>query len=295
MQRALAKNPEQRFGTCSEFAGALEFALGDSGQWEPGALGAAAANPERAAVLYEVDPPEEDKGWGKRLALLAGLCLAVGLAILLIVRMNSGPAVVTQVLDTRSGPASPPTIQELKYDKHVAAPPLDLSQAQNGSANTPTVVNVPVPKGPSKKSPAARQIKQVATSTEVQISTDPPGANVVVDGMSSCASPCSVTLAGGRHTLAATMDGYVTARKIFSVPGDSSILMILQKSVGVLLVSSEPSGASVNVDGRVVGTTPLTLRLSPGTHRVGVWDGSHWRDQSIQIAADEVDTRMFRF
>ena len=62
MQRALAKNPEDRFHSCGEFAGALEFSLGDL----------PAVNEPAPAQPDEINP-EEPKGWGKRLALLAVL------------------------------------------------------------------------------------------------------------------------------------------------------------------------------------------------------------------------------
>jgi tRNA A-37 threonylcarbamoyl transferase component Bud32 len=316
MERALAKEPDQRFGTCSEFAGALEFALGDSGKWEPGVIGATALsaaapsrgeasanNPGQAMVLYTT--PDEEMGWGKRLALLAALCLAVGLSVVLIVRMNSGPAIATQVLDTRSGAVTPPpTVQELKYEPHVPVPRLQLGPVQSGPGNPPVTVKIPAPvptpaqapvPAPKRKLLPVRLSKPVVTSAEVNFGSDPLGANVMVDGMNSCLAPCSITLANGRHTLAATLDGYTTARKIFSVPADASVFLEMARSVGVLLVSSEPPGASVNVDGSMAGTTPLTLRLSPGLHQVSVWDGRRWHGQSVLITADAVHTRLFRF
>jgi serine/threonine protein kinase len=304
MQRAMAKDPEKRFGTCSEFAGALEFALGDSPRWAPGVIGADPLKPSPSTPVYALDEPEEQKSWLKRLALLVVLCLAVGLAIVMIVRMNSGPAIPTQTLDTRNAPVTPPpSIQDLKYDRKPPAPPLDLTPAAAAQDNAPTVVNVPVPVSIPNKKPAplrhvkaARSARQpVATSADVQLLTDPPGADVVLDGANSCLTPCSVNLPAGRHTLAASMNGFATFRKIFYVPADTNIFLALEKKVGVLLVSSEPPNATVNVDGNVMGKTPLTLRLSPGIHRVAVWDGSHWQQQTLQITADSMDTRIFRF
>jgi hypothetical protein len=129
----------------------------------------------------------------------------------------------------------------------------------------------------------------------VEVLTDPPGVNVIIDGASSCTTPCSATLSNGRHTLAANMPGFGVARKIFYVPTDANIFIPMVKSQGVLLVSSEPSGARVSVDGKTMGSTPITLRLTPGAHRVSVWDGTRWRDESVQVSADEVHTRVFRF
>jgi hypothetical protein len=218
--------------------------------------------------------------------LLAVLCLAAAVALVLMVRMNSGPPMPTQVLDTRNAPLSPPpSVDELKEEDRRAA------------ENVPTVVKVPELKPDIKQAPkpSIPKKKPVAVSGEVQLLTDPPGANVTVDGSQSCITPCSFTLNHGRHTLAASLPGFGVARKIFNVPQDLNIILPLAKSVGVLLVSSEPSGAAVNVDGQTAGKTPLTLRLSPGIHRIGVWDGSRWHEESLQVTSDEVHTRLFRF
>ncbi len=273
MRRAMAKEPDERFSSCGEFAGALEFALGD--------VPVPAAQPEQY-VTYA----EESKGWGKKLALLVALCLAAGLALVFMVRMNSGPAVPVQVLDTKNAPMTPPpAVDDLRNDDRT------------------TVVKVPQPPAAPKKNvlpvrpvkPILRQVRSVPSSNEVQLLTDPPGALITVDGSQSCTTPCSFTLAHGRHTLAATLPGFGIARKIFNVPQELSLILPLTKSVGVLLVSSEPSGARVNVDGQAAGTTPVTLRLTPGIHRLSVWDGSRWRDETVQVSSDEVHTRLFRF
>ncbi len=313
MQCAMAKNPAQRFGSCGEFAGALEFALGESRKWAPGEVENVTQRTMKALVEY--DPPEEPEPGAsdgrKKLALIAVLCAAVALALVLIVRMNSGPPVPTQVLDTKSGTVSPPPSVSPQGSTTSATPPVDLSASQS----KPTVVEVPtpiasapgtpVPKAISRRNSrrpgAIRALKPLAVAApmtktgEIQLLTDPPGANVVVDQTQSCVTPCSVTLSGGRHTLTASMDGFGVSRRIFHFPEDSSIFIPMVRSLGVLVISSQPSGANVQVDGKAAGTTPVTLRLPPGSHRVSVWDGTRWRDQNVELQGDEVHTRTFVF
>ena len=304
MQRVLAKRPEDRFTTCAEFAGALEFALGDSPNWLPSGVEALGDPAPAAQELFIVS--EGKSGWGKTLGLIFALCLAVCLAIVTIVRMNSGSAVPTQILDTKNAPASPApsSVDELKEDRGIGSPAADAAQSRTATKSSLPKVPVaganPIPAklAPEivvKKPVLIRQVKQVAVAKEVQLSTDPPSANITVDGINSCLAPCSFTLPAGRHTLVASLSGYATARKIFKVPQELGLIIQLERSVGTLLVSSDPAGASVIVDGQPMGRTPIMLKLSSGQHKISVSDGARLQEQTVQISGDEMRTRVFRF
>jgi hypothetical protein len=56
----------------------------------------------------------------------------------------------------------------------------------------------------------------------------------------------------------------------------------LQKLHSPVVITSEPSGARVKIDGSVYGDTPLQTRVAPGPHRVSVdhgrWDGPVEKD-----------------
>jgi hypothetical protein len=130
---------------------------------------------------------------------------------------------------------------------------------------------------------------------DVELVTDPPGSKVVVDSRQSCLSPCSIPLASGRHTLTAEFAGYTLAQKIIQVPEDVNVFLPLVRSVGVLLVSSEPSGSQVAVDGKKYGRTPVTLHLPAGAHHLTISDGDRRHDETIEIDGDGVHTRTFRW
>lgn len=51
--------------------------------------------------------------------------------------------------------------------------------------------------------------------------------------------------------------------------------LLSSRGVQQLTVSSEPSGATVRVDGRLVGTTPWTGELAPGKHQLVVSKSGH--------------------
>ncbi|HEY7303994.1 MAG TPA: serine/threonine-protein kinase, partial [Bryobacteraceae bacterium] len=352
MRRVLAKEPGERFDSCSNFAGALSIALGDTPDWRPlarpasrtavdpiavpateiGALGVArgvAASPARVANSaptrvvfaepeiatvrehYETDDGLQRRpgrrSAGKKLALLLALCLAVAGAIVFIVRSNSGPPIPVQELDTSSGPVSMPPPPDIPATR---SPTDQTPQATEPSAE-PSVGPAPEPKPPPPAAPEKREAKTATTEpatsppsafsgpgiASVEVLTDPPGARVIVDNRAdtSCNAPCSVSLANGRHTLTAEANGYAVARRIFTVPEQSTVYVPLGKSEGVLLVTSAPSGSSVMVDGKNYGKTPVTLHLSPGVHQLVVASGATRYQESVVVQAGGFEVKSYRW
>ncbi len=71
--------------------------------------------------------------------------------------------------------------------------------------------------------------------------------------------------------------------------------MVMSQSMGVLLVTTEPSGSTVTVDGKQYGVTPLTLRLPVGTHQLAISNGTGRHEETVQIDNDQFTTRGFRW
>src|SRR5581483_8689225 len=59
MRRVLAKTPEERYATCTEFINALSFALGNSSGWRPMSRGASQSLPTITGLtaVAEANPP----------------------------------------------------------------------------------------------------------------------------------------------------------------------------------------------------------------------------------------------
>jgi serine/threonine protein kinase len=143
----------------------------------------------------------------------------------------------------------------------------------------------------------------VPFSGRVVVRSTPPGARVVVDGRDRGVAPAAVSgLGQGEHRVRVLHDGYTTAeRRVVLSPSQPSQALtvplakapvapkpgasqtakteaapaapkpgsIAAADAGVLVLDSRPTGASVFVDGKSVGRTPLTLsETKAGDHTV---------------------------
>jgi hypothetical protein len=118
--------------------------------------------------------------------------------------------------------------------------------------------------------PAA--IAALETGT-VTVTTDPPGADVDIDGVTRGQSPLKLALAAGSHTMVIRANGESRTIPINIAAGaEVSQYLDMPKAgahLGQLHVRTEPPGARVSIDGTLLGTTPMTIgELLPGDHIV---------------------------
>lgn len=313
--RALAKEPDARFGSCIEFIEALAEALGEGSHWTlpqaniqaPAAVAAAASVGPLAAVVKElkeepipeplvhelpaltrrrlapegeIEPQtlERSKLGGKLIALLL-MGLAVITAIVFIERWSFfSPSLPGQAANPKSVPAASP-------------PPADYTQE---SLPPPTAERTSRKKLPENAKSASAGPAAVSA---MEFLTEPPGAKITVDDRAdtACQSPCTLSLPSGRHTLTAELEGFNLERRIFTTPSETSILINLSKSMGVLVVISEPNGSQVLVDGKDYGRTPAKVRLTAGPHQLVLLNGSQRHEETVVITNDAFETRSVRW
>jgi PEGA domain len=132
----------------------------------------------------------------------------------------------------------------------------------------------------------------------VQFLTEPPGAQVTVDGSSSlaCKTPCMLPLSGGRHTVTVELAGYRPYPRVFTVPQDGDLFLKLTKSSGTLSVTSEPPGATIEVDGTMQGKrTPSVFNLAPGMYHVKVARNGAFIEFDVQLRDGEFINKRIDF
>lgn len=393
MERAMAKLPEERYASCSEFIGALSFALGECPEWEPvippkmeevgkhegngwyapetvvsarlleatstevtpseATVPLADHGPEPKALDPIVLPPLDDfasdpstsetenesyQGTGSSrgtrirvdteshsgpsLAMTMVVCALLAVLGILILRFVLRPGASSQNVESKRvvGAAGPEDLSAAS--RETSSPPADLTAppappvakpipAKSSASSTPVAAQRPaarIPATPSITVPTPTSRAAIAppvlikrdpaeTISEIELTTDPPGAEVIVDGRSdlTCLSPCSMPLPAGRHTLVAELSGYQVTRKIFNAPSAGSVFVSLNRSTGILVITSQPSGSTVIVDGRDLGPTPLKVKLAAGKHHLVLTDGRRQHEETISIDTDGMYARSFRW
>jgi len=126
--------------------------------------------------------------------------------------------------------------------------------------------------------PTARKfVMPAAAATEgtLNVTTDPAGARLFVDGVERGQTPLTVALKPGPHSLEVRGDGAPRLMPV-TITAGAQLTQYLElpkatAAVGQLLVRTEPAGARVTVDGVARGASPVTVAaLTPGEHAVQV-------------------------
>jgi TonB family protein len=116
---------------------------------------------------------------------------------------------------------------------------------------------------------------------------------VRVDGLRVGRAPVTQTgLAPGPHTVEVDLDGFTPAALSLQLQADAlpvPLRFSLLPTGAVLQVLSQPAGATVRLDGKIVGLTPLdSVSTSPGKHEVAVEQvGFRAWVQTVQVTAGD--------
>jgi len=170
----------------------------------------------------------------------------------------------------------------------VAAHDLARNRTHETPARVPnrnTDVRVPQPsEGQNDSTPAAAQVSTQAVPEKTQVpvtpkrasirfTTNPEGAVIRFDGHSNPAWATPFTMADivpGTHHLVLTKDGYSTETRDLEIgPKNSTYNVDLVPETTAIAVSSDPPGASIEIDGSDTGkVTPAQIPVSEGQHTV---------------------------
>lgn len=103
----------------------------------------------------------------------------------------------------------------------------------------------------------------------ISVTTVPESAEVAVDSIARGGSPCTVdSLLPGIHVVIIKRKGYFGKKVIVEVTADSTLAVdVALVKPGVFIVTSDPQGARVFIDGKESGVTPYeNAKMKPGDH-----------------------------
>jgi serine/threonine protein kinase len=378
LKKALAKNANDRYGTCIQFVDALARALQASPGWHPLPRSSAHNIPTMAGpvvdakpsapqlphagptpppvapalrrlddsetaepVIFHEQPAERSPVLRSLVWMLVGIGL-VGLVLFgaqkYLFNRNSdqvatdsqAPGSQTPGSQTPGSPTPNGQTAENAASKPspVGQPPADsakpaavpeeppkatapeASSSDSNSAAVKPPQPTPAPDEPEEE-PAPRTRRERAASSpapatapksgveqSVQFLTEPPGAEVTVDGNSSlaCKTPCMLLLSGGRHALTIQLAGYRPYPRVFNVPQDGDVFLKLSQISGTLNVTSQPAGATIEVNGTMQAQrTPAMFRLAPGTYHIKVARSGAFLDFDVQLRDGDIITKRVDF
>lgn len=114
---------------------------------------------------------------------------------------------------------------------------------------------------------------EVSSPTRLDVTTQPAGASVIIDGRDRGLSPLTLfDLKPGRYHVKYRLNGYGDRDGFFTLEQNRPLQQsaVLEPVKGVLLLQTEPEGCNITVDGMSIGTTPrlVTTLDVKDTHRV---------------------------
>jgi tRNA A-37 threonylcarbamoyl transferase component Bud32 len=320
LRKALAKNTEDRFPSCSGFVGALEMACAESRGWTTLTAGGGAAMPT-AAIEREVGAPDQAPVKRSLAALpplpprtpaarrpsflmpfLLSVFVVLGVAGVVVWQAGLIPAGMLPFGQHRDAdPKAAPPPQEpapARSDSPpgtVAKQAVSLPAAAQPPAPLPALVHKPSPFSAAARVETAtqsepREVLKVpaARIQDVWVTTIPPGARAVLDDnlALACQTPCMLRGAAGLHHLTISEAGYENEYRELHI-ADTALdvpLITLRRPSGTLMLTTNPPGASVRIDGRLTrDVTPAQITLAPGSYLVTVEKDGRSRTQRVDM------------
>ncbi|MBC8552844.1 MAG: PEGA domain-containing protein, partial [Candidatus Brocadiales bacterium] len=226
---------------------------------------------------YDIWKKEVDIEPGVENALTAILQIKTGSLII-----NSKPSGGTIFLNGEETGTTPGNLKGLKLGTHQIEVKMDGYEVWSESTEICT--------DREKKLTAELQI----LSGSLNVNSQPANATIVIDGSEVGNSPTDINdLKPGKHLVEVKMDGYKTWSESVEISADkeNKITAELQILVGSLNVNSQPTNATIIIDGNEVGNTPTNVSdLKPGKYLVEVkMDRYKNWSESVEINAGKAN------
>jgi hypothetical protein len=163
--------------------------------------------------------------------------------------------IVTVAVSSSDGTAAAP--------KQEAAAPAPVAHAMPPVAPAPVEPQPDLPDEALDPSPGDGPPIVGAGPCSVVVNTTPAGSTVIIDGTRLGPSPVTVAASCDKHRLDIKHPRYQATSKLVSLTDGKTeeVEVTLQRPTHSVLVTSNPPGATIFIDGRRAGTTPTRLSV----------------------------------
>jgi len=196
--------------------------------------------------------------------------------------VESDPSGAEIYVDARSiSQFTPFTIQDIPPGKH------DISVIYKYQKAMQSIV---IASGEKKQ---IKLVIPISTENEIIASSNPSGAEIYLDGKDTGQkTPATLLkLEKGIHEIRMVLPGYEAFEIQVNVNGTATVSGNLVKSntpQGTVLIESTPANASVVIQGKAYGTTPVTVTLAPGTYSAVLSLAGYKNEtKSFEVKADQ--------
>jgi eukaryotic-like serine/threonine-protein kinase len=328
LARALAKDPTKRTRDVPTFAAELRKAFASA---EPLPAAAPATPAGLHAPLDAGDfqafrdlAPRSGKSslLGPAIAVVILLAAVLGVTVYLrssrrmpVPLVEGTPVAMTTAAPPTEAPVAPtsPPPSPKPTERPTEPPPPEPTAVRVKPTLAPTVPPPPptavppprpkptaVPQRPIEPTaaPVAPPPPAAAENPSIDVISDPPGAEVVVDGVVKGRTPLRISdLDPGSYDFEVRKEGYNPYKKSTQLESlaDYTMKVTLRTIVNSLRILSQPPGVTVRVNGDLKGRTPLTLGQLPSGHYEVTGDLEGYPQQTIGVELSDGEIREVRF
>lgn len=120
---------------------------------------------------------------------------------------------------------------------------------------------------PGRSAVSEHQLQLQPAWADIGFATEPPGAEVLVNGQVVGMTPYNAEILQGSHEVTLKLAGHKAWQTRLEVVAGQTRelpLVTLERADGLVFIRSQPSGASVTINGEYRGVTPVEVALAPG-------------------------------
>ena len=210
---------------------------------------------------------------------------------------ESNPGQVSATPETQPAAAEPVPPQASAQEP--VAQQSSVQQAEEPPQTAKPSPFEPTAKIPQQSEPQPREIVRIPAPRyqDVWVTTNPPGAKAVLDDnfAQSCQTPCMLHGLSGVHRLTISQAGYENESREIHIAGTATDVppISLRRPSGTLWLTTNPPGASVRINGKLVPeTTPAQITLPPGSYTVTVEKGGNAQTERIELGERPIYLRI---